>query len=155
MATLISVGLKVLYPMVRMVVRGRIDPHRPAALHLTGLFFLVFSILGFSIFFLLFAFSLTFFPHYIFISFLVQFSLLFSSALGTYLWIERKQPKPKLRGLCVNSEAQQSREQSGTGQSRVKQPVRAEKQSTTWCNMRLCKLSSILILYNKIYTNPW
>lgn len=33
-ATLISVGLKVSYPMVRMVVRGRIDPHRPAALHL-------------------------------------------------------------------------------------------------------------------------
>lgn len=53
--TLISVGLKVLYPMVRMVVRGRIDSHRPAAQHLIGLFFLVFSILGFSIFFLLFA----------------------------------------------------------------------------------------------------
>lgn len=37
--TLISVGLKVLYLMVRMVVRGRIDPHRPAALHFIGLFF--------------------------------------------------------------------------------------------------------------------
>lgn len=36
-ATLISVGLKVSYPMVGMVVRGRIDPHRPAALHLIGL----------------------------------------------------------------------------------------------------------------------
>lgn len=38
-ATLISVGLKVLHPMVRMTVRGRIDRHRSAALHFICLFY--------------------------------------------------------------------------------------------------------------------
>lgn len=38
-ATLTSVGLKVLYPMVRIAVRRGINLHRPTALHLTSLCF--------------------------------------------------------------------------------------------------------------------
>ena len=125
-ATLISVGLKVLYPMVRMVVRGRIDPHRPAALHLTALFLFYPWLFHFSFFcwpcpYLLY--PPCFHLHFGSIPSLLLSSPLFIEQISggmQYLWINSW-------GLCVNS-----REQSGTGQRGGKQPGRAGKQSITW-----------------------
>jgi len=72
-ATLISVRLKVLHPLVRMFVRGTIDLYRPAAQHLTGLFFLFSSLsLAFQFFSFHFLLSPLIFPCDVFICCLVD-----------------------------------------------------------------------------------
>lgn len=81
-ATLISVGLKVLHPMVRMTVRGRIDRHRSAALHFICLFYFLGGVYSY------------FFPSTFFLS------SPYSIQPSAILWSKRRlEPE----ALCVNS----------------------------------------------------
>lgn len=120
-------GLKVLY---RMVVRGRIDPHRPAALHLTVLFLPPsFLSLAFLFFFLLLASPLLTHLTMFFVSILAHRAPLSSSLLSScycvarrtdFRWdvisvSQRQTAKARvMRFACKQSRAQ-SGAQSGTG----------------------------------------
>lgn len=145
-ATLISVGLKVSYPMVGMVVRGRIDPHRPAALHLIGLV----SFLSLAFLFSLFCLpsSTLTSPHLSSPLFLLS-----RPARAPHinrLWLircncemhKKNQRWPKLEALCANSWAQPCRDE---------QTEQAEADDATWGYI---SHPVILVKYKETSTNP-
>lgn len=145
-ATLISVGLKVSYPMVGMVVRGRIDPHRPAALHLIGLV----SFLSLAFLFSLFCLpsSTLTSPHLSSPLFLLS-----RPARAPHinrLWLircncemhKKNQRWPKLEALCANSWAQPCRDE---------QAEQAEADDATWGYI---SHPVILVKYKETSTNP-